>query len=58
MKLLYCARCDTPLMNAATVHSCPTCGAVYHQHETRFTFAADLSGAYIKEFMSSLEVTA
>lgn len=58
MKLLYCARCNTPLMNAATVHICPCCGAVYHQHGTRFTFAADLSGAYIKEFMNSLEVTA
>ena len=58
MKLLYCARCDTPLMNAATVHICPTCGGVYHQHGTRFTFAADLSGSYIKEFMNSLEVTA
>lgn len=58
MKLLYCARCDTPLMNAAPVHICPTCGAVYHQHGTRFSFVADLSGAYIKEFMNSLEVTA
>ena len=58
MKLLYCARCDTPLMNTATVHICPTCGAVYRQHGTRFTFAADLPGAYIKEFMNSLEVTA
>ena len=58
MKLLYCARCDTPLMNAATVHICPTCGAVYRQHGTHFTFAVDLSGAYIKEFMNSLEVTA
>ncbi len=58
MKLLYCARCTTPLMSAATVHICPTCGGVYHQHGTRFTFAADLSGAYIKEFMNSLEVTA
>ena len=58
MKLLYCARCTTPLMSAATVFVCPTCGAVYRQHGTRFTFAADLSGAYIKEFMNSLEVTA
>lgn len=23
MNLLYCARCNTPLMNAATVHICP-----------------------------------
>ena len=58
MKLLYCARCNTPLMNAATVHICPTCGAVYRQHGTRFSFVADLSGAYIKEFMNSLEVIA
>ena len=27
MKLLYCARCTTPLMSAATVHICPACGA-------------------------------
>lgn len=58
MKLLYCARCDTPLMNAATVHICPTCGAVYRQHGTRFSFVADLSGAYIKELMNNLEVIA
>ena len=58
MKPLYCACCDTPLMSAATAFVCPTCGAVYRQHGTRFTFAADLSGAYIKEFMNSLEVTA
>ena len=36
MNLLYCARCNTPLMNAATVHICPTCGAVYRQHGTHF----------------------
>ena len=58
MKLLYCARCTMPLMSAATVFVCPCCGAEYRQHGTRFTFAADLSGAYIKEFMNSLEVTA
>ena len=58
MKLLYCARCGTPLMSAAAVHICPTCGAVYRQRENSFTFAADLSGTYIKEFINSPEVTA
>lgn len=58
MKLLYCARCTTPLMSVATVLVCPCCGAAYRQRGTRFTFAADLSDAYIKEFMNSLEVTA
>lgn len=58
MKLLYCARCGTPLMSAAAVHICPTCGAVYHQRENSFIFAADLPGAHIKEFINSLEVTA
>ena len=57
MKLLYCARCNTPLMNAATVHICPTCGAVYRQRGTRFSFVADLSGASVKELMQSMEVT-
>ena len=28
MKLLYCARCTTPLMSAATVHICPACESV------------------------------
>lgn len=54
MNLLYCARCNTPLMNAATVHICPTCGAVYRQH---FSFVADLSGVSVKELMQSMEVT-
>ncbi len=36
MKLLYCARCTTPLMSAATVHICPACGAVFRQRDTRF----------------------
>lgn len=58
MKLLYCARCTTPLMSAATVHICPCCGAAYHQHGTRFSFVADLSGAYTKELMNDLEVIA
>jgi predicted RNA-binding Zn-ribbon protein involved in translation (DUF1610 family) len=31
MNLLYCARCTTPLMSAATVHICPACGAVFRQ---------------------------
>ncbi|MCI7636824.1 MAG: hypothetical protein MSS53_04260 [Oscillibacter sp.] len=57
MKLLYCARCNTPLMNAATVHICPTCGAVYRQRGTRFSFVADLSGVSVKELMQSMEVT-
>ena len=57
MKLLYCARCDTLLMNAATVHICPTCGAVYRQHGTRFSFVADLSGVSVKEMIQSMEVT-
>ena len=51
MKLLYCARCNTPLMNAATVHICPTCGAVYRQHGTHFSFVTDLSGVSVKELM-------
>ena len=58
MKLLYCARCTTPLMSAVTVHICPCCGAAYRQHGTRFSFVADLSGAYIKELMNDLEVIA
>ena len=58
MKLLYCARCTTPLMSVTTVLVCPCCGAAYRQRGTRFSFVADLSGAYIKEFMNSLEVTA
>jgi hypothetical protein len=41
MKPLYCACCDTPLMSAATAFVCPTCGAVYRQHGTRFAFAAE-----------------
>lgn len=57
MKLLYCARCNTPLMNAATVHICPTCGAVYRQRGMRFSFVADLSGVSVKELMQSMEVT-
>ena len=57
MKLLYCARCNTPLMNAATVHICPTCGAVYRQRGPRFYFVADLSGVSVKELMQSMEVT-
>ena len=57
MNLLYCARCNTPLMNAATVHICPTCGAVYRQHGTHFSFVADLSGVSVKELMQSMEVT-
>lgn len=57
MKLLYCARCNTPLMNAATVHICPTCGAVYRQRGTRFSFVAALSGVSVKELMQSMEVT-
>ena len=40
MKLLYCARCNTPLMNAATVHICPCCGAAYRQRGTHFSFVA------------------
>ncbi len=43
MKPLYCACCDTPLMSAATAFVCPTCGAVYRQHGTRFAFAAELT---------------
>ena len=58
MKLLYCARCTTPLMSAATVHICPTCGAVYRQHGTRFSFVADLSGVSVKELTNDLEVIA
>lgn len=54
MNLLYCARCNTPLMNAATVHICPTCGAVYRQHGTHFSFVADLSGVSVKELMQSI----
>ena len=58
MKLLYCARCTTPLMSAATVFVCPCCGAAYRQRGTRFSFVADLFGAYIKELMNNLEVIA
>lgn len=58
MKLLYCARCTTPLMSAATVLVCPCCGAAYRQRGTLFSFVADLSGAYIKELMNNLEVIA
>lgn len=58
MKLLYCARCTTPLMSAATVLVCPCCGAAYRQRGTHFSFVADLSGAYIKELMNDLEVIA
>lgn len=58
MKLLYCARCTTPLMSAATVFICPCCGAAYRQRGTRFSFVADLSSAYIKELMNDLEVIA
>ena len=57
MKLLYCARCTTPLMSAATVHIYPCCGAVYRQRGTRFSFVADLSGVSVKELMQSMEVT-
>ena len=56
MKLLYCARCTTPLMSAATVFICPCCGA-YRQRGTRFSFVADLSGVSVKELMQSMEVT-
>lgn len=58
MKLLYCARCTIPLMSAATVLVCPCCGAAYRQRGTRFSFVADLSGAYIKELMNNSEVIA
>lgn len=57
MKLLYCARCTTPLMSAATVFICPCCGAAYRQRGTRFSFVADLSGVSVKELMQSMEVT-
>lgn len=57
MKLLYCARCTTPLMSVATVFVCPCCGAAYRQRDTRFSFVADLSGASVKELMQSMEVT-
>lgn len=57
MKLLYCARCTTPLMSAATVFICPCCGAAYRQRGTRFSFVADLSGVSVKEMMQSMEVT-
>lgn len=57
MKLLYCARCTTPLMSAATVFVCPCCGATYRQRGTRFSFVADLSGVSVKELMQSMEVT-
>lgn len=57
MKLLYCARCTTPLMSAATVFVCPCCGALYRQHGTHFSFVADLSGVSVKELMQSMEVT-
>ena len=57
MKLLYCARCTTPLISAATVFICPCCGATYRQHGTRFSFVADLSGVSVKELMQSMEVT-
>ena len=58
MKILYFARCTTPLMSAAMVLVCPCCGAAYRQRGTRFSFVADLSGAYIKELMNDLEVIA
>lgn len=58
MKILYFARCTTPLMSAAMVLVCPCCGATYRQRGTRFSFVADLSGAYIKELMNNLEVIA
>lgn len=57
MKLLYCARCTTPLMSVATVFVCPCCGAAYRQHDTRFSFVADLSGVSVKELMQSMEIT-
>lgn len=57
MKLLYCARCTTPLMSAATVFICLCCGAAYRQRGTRFSFVADLSGVSVKEMMQSMEVT-
>ena len=58
MKLLYCARCTTPLMSAATVLVCPCCGAAYRQRGTRFSFVADLSGVSVKELMNDLEFAA
>lgn len=58
MKILYFARCTAPLMSAAMVLVCPCCGATYRQRGTRFSFVADLSGAYIKELMNDLEVIA
>ena len=58
MKILYFARCTTPLMSAAMVLVCPCCGGTYRQRGTRFSFVADLSGAYIKELMNDLEVIA
>ena len=57
MKLLYCARCTTPLMSAATVLVCPCCRAANRQSGTRLSFVADLSGVSVKELMQSMEVT-
>ena len=57
MKLLYCARCTTPLMSVATVLVCPCCGAAYRQRGTHFSFVADLSGVSVKELMQSMAVT-
>ena len=57
MKILYFARCTTPLMSAAMVLVCPCCGAAYRQRGTRFSFVADLSGVSVKEMMQSMEVT-
>ena len=46
MKLLYCARCTTPLMSAATVLVCPCCGAAYRQRGTRFSFTLPVAEAH------------
>ena len=42
--LLYCVRCDTPLMQHEPLHICPACGAVFLRRKKAFAFVADLNG--------------
>lgn len=42
--LLYCVRCDTPLMQHEPLHICPACGAVSLRRKKAFAFVADLNG--------------
>ena len=51
--LLYCVRCDTPLMQHEPLHICPACGAVFLRRKKAFAFVADLNGGTAAKELSN-----